>query len=74
MISLSDLLEYVPDHSRIGIVLKLESGKQTTLYSGYKCNVKKFCDIDDYELRRVYGGSWDSKWGLVIGVKYKGEL
>lgn len=76
MDSLHDLLIYVPDHSRIGIVFKDDRGRQTTLFSGYKGDFIKFCEHqciypDGYELTHVYGGSWNNRIGLVVGVKYK---
>lgn len=76
MDSLNDLLKYVPDHSRIGIVFKDDKDKHTTLYSGYKGDFMKFCKhqciySSDYEITSIHTGSWDNKFGLVIGVKYK---
>ena len=77
-ILLSDFLNIVPDHARIGIVLKYyEYGNEynKTLYSGYKKGILKYLTREtlaasDYKVNYCYVGSWDNKYGLIINVKY----
>lgn len=75
--TLMELVDLVPDHSRIGIVEEIESGplpKFRTLFSGYKQNFVRYCNKEciypyGYEVTDVHGGSWENKFGLIIGVK-----
>ena len=77
-ILLSDMLDHIPDHARIGIVLKYhENGNEYnhTLYTGYKKGMNKYLDRKffspaNYEVNYCYVGSWDNMYGLIINVKY----
>ena len=76
-ILLSDFLEHIPDHVRIGIVHKTyKNGNEYnhTIYSGYKKGMNKYMEQKifspaDYEVNYVYVGNWDNKFGLIINVK-----
>jgi len=70
-----ELLAVIPDHSRIGIVQKLDGGDKIDTYryifSGHRCKYEEFrhvCRVDDFEVREIHAGSWDNKVGLVIGI------
>lgn len=73
--TVKELLALVPDHSRIGIVQKLDNGYKIdtyrTIYSGHRCKYNDFkhtCNVDDFEVRNVYAGAWNNKVGLIIGI------
>ncbi len=78
MLTLTELIDHVPDHARIGIVLEHVKNNKTvytTLYSGYRVNFIKYCNHQciypaGYEITNVYAGDWECKKGLIIGVKY----
>ena len=79
LITLADLIEHIPDHAKMGIVIEEPDVKYGTkfhtLYSGYRKTFMQFCNHQcvypyGYEVTTIHAGSWDNKKGLVIGVKY----
>ena len=78
MLTLTELIDHVPDHARIGIVLEVKKDNKkaySTVYSGYRINFIKFCNHQciypaGYEVTNVYSGDWEGIKGLIIGVKY----
>lgn len=72
--TLLELVEHVPNHARLSIVVNTEAGKKVTMYSGYKGDFIKFCNFRcifpaGYTVTCCYAGSWEMKNGLIIVVK-----
>lgn len=72
---IKELLQVVPEHSRIGIVARIDNGDKIetyqTVFAGHRCKYDDFkhvLQVDDYEIQNLHAGSWDNKVGLVITI------
>ena len=80
-ITLTEFIKLVPEHAKIGIVVKLPDDgkieKYHTLYSGHKYRMNEFCKLletDTYVVRNTYSSVWNNSCGLVIQVVKRGGV
>ena len=73
--TVGELLALVPEHSRVGIVARIDNGGKIetyqTIFTGHRCKYDDFkhvLQVDDYEIQSLHAGSWDNKVGLVITI------
>lgn len=66
-----DLMELIPEHSRIGIESPHKVETYQTVFSGHRFKYDEFKHIlecDDLEVIKLHAGSWNNQPGLIIGV------
>ena len=80
-ILLSDFIDHIPEHARIGVVEKYYSkGNEYNhaIYTGHKKDFIKLMNLEDrslcnFEVNYCYAGSWDNLLGLIINVTDVGK-